>query len=269
MVKKHIYNYLRLIKRKLFPRNVVWQGNYKTWSEALKHCSGYSEDDILKKVKNAALRVKNGEAAYERDSVLFYKPQITEELVSTMQQIPLTNGVFNVLDFGGSLGSSFYQNRDIMLKMAPLRWYIVEQAHYVSCGRKYFEDEELQFYYSIEECLIKNNADVLLSACMLQYLESPYTWIENFINSGITHIILDRVAYSENDKDILTVQTVPPSIYKASYPCWFLNEKLVISLFETNNFEIVNSWDDSINIPVNINGIKGYWKSFLFRKILD
>ena len=46
-------------------------GNYITWEQARKECSGYDTDVIFAKVKAALLKVKTGHAAYERDSVLF------------------------------------------------------------------------------------------------------------------------------------------------------------------------------------------------------
>jgi hypothetical protein len=46
-------------------------GNYPTWEDAMKDCTGYDAPNILEKVKTSLLKVKNGEAVYERDSVLF------------------------------------------------------------------------------------------------------------------------------------------------------------------------------------------------------
>ncbi|HRP59240.1 MAG TPA: hypothetical protein PK833_02995, partial [Vicingus sp.] len=52
-----------------------WTGNYKSWEEAQKKCSGYDSEIIFNRVKNALLKVKSGEAVFERDSVIFYKIQ--------------------------------------------------------------------------------------------------------------------------------------------------------------------------------------------------
>ena len=50
---------------------LIWSGDYKTWEDAQARCTGYDSEIILDKVKNSLLKVKNGEAIYERDSVLF------------------------------------------------------------------------------------------------------------------------------------------------------------------------------------------------------
>ena len=44
---------------------VIWSGNYKTWEAAQAKCSGYDSDNILERVKNSLLKVKNGEAVYD------------------------------------------------------------------------------------------------------------------------------------------------------------------------------------------------------------
>ncbi len=46
-------------------------GDYRSWDEAMTASTGYDSGIILEKTKAALLKVKNGEAAYERDSVLF------------------------------------------------------------------------------------------------------------------------------------------------------------------------------------------------------
>jgi len=48
-----------------------WEGNYSTWQEAQKDSIGYDSDKIIEAVKTSVLKVKNGEAVYERDSVIF------------------------------------------------------------------------------------------------------------------------------------------------------------------------------------------------------
>ena len=71
----------RILKEILPPviiRNITglfygWYGNYKSWEEATKRSIGYDDVQILNKVKDALMKVKNGEAIYERDSVLFDK----------------------------------------------------------------------------------------------------------------------------------------------------------------------------------------------------
>ncbi len=59
-----------------------WHGNYKTWQEAQNASTGYDSDEIIQKVRNSLLKVKNGEAVYERDSVIFDEIQYSWPLLA-------------------------------------------------------------------------------------------------------------------------------------------------------------------------------------------
>ena len=193
---------------------VIWSGNYKTWEAAQAKCSGYDSDNILERVKNSLLKVKNGEAVYERDSVLFDKIQYNFALLAGLQKAALENGgKLTVLDFGGSLGSSYYQNKAFLSSLKQLTWCIVEQPHFVACGKEFFEDDNLKFFNTIEECLEKISPNVLLLSSVLQYLETPYEWIEKFIGLNIPYIIIDRTAFIEEEHDILSIQKVSDKIF--------------------------------------------------------
>ncbi len=50
-----------------------FKGEYPDWTMAQKASFGYDSEIILNKTKAALLKVKNGEAVYERDSLLFDK----------------------------------------------------------------------------------------------------------------------------------------------------------------------------------------------------
>jgi putative methyltransferase (TIGR04325 family) len=211
----------------------IWSGDYTSWTEAQIRCTGYENGVILEKCKNALLKIKNGEAVYERDSVLFDEIQYSWGLLAGLQRAALeNNGKLCVLDFGGSLGSTYYQNREFLGSLRELQWCIVEQQHFVDCGRKHFEDDKLKFYSTIEGCLDKHKPDVLLLSGVLQYLEKPYEWIVKFVGLGIPYIIIDRTSFVEREKEILTVQNVPDNIYQASYPAWFFNESNFKSQFK-------------------------------------
>ena len=62
---------LGLLRLSSLKKGVRWSGDYDSWTEAQKASTGYDGKVILNKVKDSLLRVKNGKAAYERDSVLF------------------------------------------------------------------------------------------------------------------------------------------------------------------------------------------------------
>ena len=253
-------------KNKQVPQKLgMWSGNYSSWEEAKKNCTGYDATNILEKCKNALLKVKNGEAVYERDSVLFDKIQYSWGLLAGLQKAASEkNNTLCVLDFGGSLGSTYYQNKEFLSSLKNIEWCIVEQPHFVDCGKQNFENEELKFYHSIEECFKKHKPNVLLLSSVLQYLKNPNEWIEKFNDLEVDYIIIDRTAFIEAENDILTIQNVPESIYKANYPAWFFNQEKIIKIF--TNFTIVAEIDNSFTGNALIHNKKAKWTGMILKK---
>ncbi|MFC2152101.1 TIGR04325 family methyltransferase [Bacteroidota bacterium] len=236
-----------------------WSGNYSSWEEAIRKSTGYDAKNILEKVKDATLKVKDEIVPYERDSVVFDEIQYSFPLLSGLMWIAAQNkGKLNVLDFGGSLGSSYYQNKLFLDSLIEIKWCIVEQHNFVSAGKEHFEDDKLKFYYSIDECLEKNEIDVILFSSVLQYLEKPYDLLEHVKSSEIKFLIIDRTPFIKGN-DRITVQKVHPKIYKAKYPCWFFNMKKFLSYIE-REYELFLEFDslDRANIDST-------FKGFLFK----
>lgn len=263
-----VYNFFKK-KENLNKAQQVWSGNYNSWAEAKAQCSGYDNTQILDQCKKGLLKVKNGEAVYERDSVIFDEIQYSWGLLAGLQNAALENdGMLCVLDFGGSLGSTYYQNRKFLSSLKKLNWCIIEQPHFVECGKNNFEDEQLKFYYTIEECMIKFKPNVLLLSGVLQYLEKPCEWIEKFITLNIPYIIIDRTAFIEAEQDILTVQNVPENIYKANYPAWFFNIKNFKEQFK--KYEIIASFNAHEGYVIYLeNGSTASYKGFILKYNYD
>lgn len=247
----------------LFLRYIIgffygWKGNYKTWKEAEAKCTGYDTDVIFSKVKEALLKVKNGQAVFERDSVVFDKVQYSFPLLSALSLVALDKGKLNVLDFGGSLGSSYYQNKTFFKHLKEFNWSIVEQKHFVAEGQKTFADEHLHFFYTIEESVKKHTADVALFASVLQYLENPYFFIDAVIAQNVEYIIIDRTPVFTNDDERITIQRVPKTIYDAQYPCWILNEKKLVN-YISNKYDLVYDSASAERLNVNHATLKAYF----------
>lgn len=204
-------------------------GNYDSWKIARSNTSGYDSKVIIDKVYDAAIKVKNGEGAFERDSVVFDEPDYSWPLLAIIQKIFTKNEIISIIDFGGSLGSSYFQHIAFLKKKySKISWNVVEQKHYVKIGKKEFANKELKFFFSINECLKETKSKVIYLSGTLQYLQNPSKLISELKLKNFDHIILDRTAFIENNNHRITIQKVPPSIYQASYPCWMFNfEKLI------------------------------------------
>lgn len=266
---KLLYDLLKRAYNKFYTPTKTdgWFGNYASWAEAEKLCTGYNSENILEKVKNAVVKVKNGEAVYERDSVLFDKIQYSQPLIDAFKMIAQENNqVLHVTDFGGSLGSSFFQNRSFLSDLTELKWSVVEQKHFVDSGKQHIEGDQLKFYYTIDEALTAQKPQVLFLSSVIQYFEKPYELIEKCLSYNFDYIIIDRTAFLESEKERITVQIVPEWIYKASYPAWFFNEKKFVSAFQ-GNYTLINEFDSKFDPREQLEDKTwSYRKGFVFKK---
>lgn len=235
-------------------------GNYSSWQEAKAESGGYDSDIILEKVKNALLQVKEGKAVYERDSVIFDKIIYPWPLLAGLLRIASKNGnKLNVVDYGGSIGTTYFQCREFLRDLDSLTWNIIEQKNFVDCGKKHFENETLKFYYDFESCFKETQPDLLLLSSVIQYLEKPYEFISRILRFDIKYILIDRTAILLQGKTRLTVQRVPPQVYSASYPAWFFNEAEFVSQFRAKYDLFVDFLSsDEANIP-------SVFKGFIFK----
>lgn len=237
-----------------------WKGNYSTWQEAKKKCTGYDDVVIFNKVKYALLKVKNGEAKFERDSVIFDKIHYSFPLLSALSFTALNNNsTLNVLDFGGSLGSAYYQNKDLFTHLTNFTWNIVEQKHFVTEGKQNFSDKNLHFYFTIEACLKSQQINLFLLGSVLQYIEKPYQLLDELLQKQIPYIYIDRTPVFFNHTDRITVQKVHKSIYNAQYPCWILNENKLINYICNKGYELVFDAQSPENINLSDAHLKGYY----------
>ena len=235
------------------------RGNFASWQEALDYCEKYNHGkayeatNIIEKVASAIQEVRKGRAEFERDSFLFYKKDYNFPLLSAL--FLAFNGFDNtrpiyVVDFGGSLGSTFFQNRSLFARIKqPVVWNVVEQKHFVDRGKK--EVPEVIFYYSIEE--YKNNLgggnfDILLLSAVLDYIPYPEVFA-NLLEYPWKYILIDRSFYHPEDKEVIGVQTVPPSIYEAQYPLWLRSESNQSKMMMSKGFEEVLRWDSPFYMP--------------------
>lgn len=249
-IKKTVSNPIQALFRKLFISE--WKGNFSSWQEACKKATGYNDDTILDTVTTALMKVKNGEAAYERDSVLFDKIEYSWPTLSALMWIAAVNkGELDVIDFGGSLGSSYFQNKFFLDSLKQVRWNIVEQENFVTRGKGKFQDETLKFYYSIDECINSSGMpNVVMLSCVLPYLQEPYDLLAGISNFSVPYLIIDNTPFNTVSSDRICIQKVPDSIYKASIPCWLLNYEKVVQQI-SDRYHLVAEYENESFIYVN------------------
>ncbi len=209
--------------------------------------------------------VIKGEAACERDSVLFDQVPYPLPLIAILLHAALEkNGSLNVLDFGGALGSSYFQCRDFLGQISPLRWCVVEQQHYVQCGRAEFESDILGFFDSVDDAVKAVPPQVILVSGVLQYMPSPTHTLSLFVQTSADYIVIDRTPISVSGKQTISVQSVPSTINQSSYPVWLFNEQQLKAPLLDKYDEIARF--DALDGTLGTGQLKAEFKGFVFRK---
>ena len=230
-----------------------WFGDYPSWQAAEKDCDGYDSAAITARVIVATRQVRDGKAAFERDSVLFFEEALDTSLLNILGKIRADLGEkpLIVLDFGGALGSTYWQHRRVF-DAWNIRWIVVEQTHFVEIGQREFENAQLKFAFTIEAACEKETPHIVLFNSVLQYLEMPYAFLEAVEKKNIPSVFIGRTPTFGGEKDRITQQIVPPKIYKASYPSWvFSQDSFKNQLLKNDKYRI----DWTADIPYNVHKI--------------
>ncbi len=228
---------------RLGSRRSLFEDFSGSWEEAQASVAGYAAPDIVKPVVQASLAVQEGRAVHERDSVNFDRihyswPVLAGLLWSTADH----GGSLRVVDVGGSLGTTYRQNRRFLASMREVSWAVVEQPNFVAAGREHFEDGALTFHETIGEASATRPRVGLVSGS-LQYLEDPYGALADLTASGISVLIIDRTPVHPGDDDRVTLQHVPPSIYPATYPARLLSLPKLLQALSDLGWSVVEEFE--------------------------
>lgn len=179
-------NFFKKLKKKLKKskaepeRKYGFFGDYSSWEEVEAEATGDKEGKFLQEKLKSILKVKSGEIAFERDGAVFDKISYSYPLLIALLKSALeNNNVLNVTDFGGSLGTHYFQNKEILKPVKIQSWNVVELEDFVQVGNEKVADGILQFHHSIDTV---HNSPLLILSGVLQYLKNPYEWIERFIS---------------------------------------------------------------------------------------
>ena len=254
---------------KLRCKQNFYKGHYELWSDAASISSGYETEEILAKVLASTMKVVRGEAAYERDSIPFNKIEYSWPVTAgLMYAAAKSSGELNVIDFGGSLGSSFFQNRHFLEGLQKMTWSVIEQSHYVLAGIKHVQYDNLRFYDSVDQSINENIPNVFLLSSVLQYLPDTAQIFKEVDNSGATILIVDKTPFSQLDKDIISIQIVPKNIYHASYPMKIFSKNKFIQTINSR-WRLIEEFDNQESIQTTSLGLKFSFSGMIFERVDD
>jgi len=244
---------------------VHFRGEFSDWQTAAAQAEGYDSVQILERVRWSTWKVVSGQAAGERDSVLFDQTPYPFPVIAILLRAAMEGGGrLSVLDFGGALGSSYHQCKDFLKEVSPLHWSIVEQTHYVRVGKLEFESESLRFHETVGAASQICSPQVVLASGVLQYMPNPVEVLNSFVSTEAEYIVIDRTPFALDGRQVISTQSVPISISASSYPLRLFNEQQL-------KMPLLPHYDEIASFPA-VDGTLGYgalkavFKGFIFKK---
>ena len=174
---------------------------------------------------------------------MFDKPARRYPIVAELLAIAVAfQGRLRVMDFGGALGSLYFQHRSYFDSIEEIKWGVVEQKSSVETGRTHVVDPNIEFHETIESCIASVKPDIVVATCVLQHLSDPWGTLHELLKAS-PKIIIDRLPLINTDVDRLTVQNVNEKIYPASYPAWVFSRSNFINVVENYGYQILNEFE--------------------------
>jgi putative methyltransferase (TIGR04325 family) len=243
---------------------LTFNDNFESWEAASASAEGYDAPSILRQVAAATELASTGEVAFERDGITFDEPETRWPVAAALLLAASRNeGRLRVLDFGGSLGSVYWQHRRLLTDI-DLSWGVVEQQDFIREGAR-FANSELSFHSSIAEFLSTGKPDLILLSSVLQYLSAPHEILESLSATGATYLLIDRTPVSALTHDIATVQRVPEQIYKASYPSWIFSERKLLD-FLRPSWSLFEEFDGIEPRMTTTSGTSFSWRGYFLQR---
>jgi putative methyltransferase (TIGR04325 family) len=225
--------------------HVQYVGPFSSWDEAVNASVGYDSPHILEKVKDAVEYVLLGYGAYERDGCVFRESPKEDQLRSFLKRY--TKKDSNIIDFGGGLGGTYINNRDLFDPAWKGKYCIIEQPDFCAYGKELSKKYNLPLIFDSSFSRAKIGADIIIFSSVLQYIKDWKAIVGDALSMSPEIIIVDRQPFA-NDNSGLYVQD-NAGFYESpvSYPCWIVNKDYFLEHF--TGYHAVEEWDSRCDPP--------------------
>lgn len=260
-IKRLIPNKLKSIYYNFKFSNVKFAGPFKNWNEANINSSGYQNKDYFNKVLRNILFSMDIDNIYERDSELVYDKKCPLRIINFINRN--FKNKLKVIDFGGSLGSFFFQNKS-KIKSKSIKWAIYEQKSLSKIGKKFITHKNIFFLNKMIE-IKRLKPHVVLFSSVLEYLHNPKKHINDLLKiKSIRFVIIDRLLISNSNIDEIYVQKNPKKYFSMNYPCRIFSKRnFLLNYFK--NLKLINTGNSYVGKPFFLNGKKIEYKFFILR----
>ena len=240
------------------------RGRYDSFLEAKKYLKAkglndYSDvklfEDIIDFIEKCRQEDNKPFALREFNSNHVYNyPMISALLLSMSRCREMKKRSADILDFGGSLGVSWFRNRNLLKEFCG-RYCVVEQKCVVDLGK--INVPEIEFFCTVDECLSQGvSRDICIFSSVLQYLDDPIAIIEKITEAGFDNIIVDRALFA-SDKVSPRIAIQYNNDGKGQYPINIMMRDKILSVILNKGYELIAEWPSFDVMPVKT-GIKTF-----------
>jgi putative methyltransferase (TIGR04325 family) len=143
-----------------------------------------------------------------------------------------------IFDWGGNVGNSYYAFNRYLSYPDGLKWVINDVPAVLALGRQIAAEEEitgLLFTTAFDEL---TNADVLLSAGALQFIEDPFAILRLAVSLPV-HVLLNKIPVYDLPH-MVTIQNMGTSFC----PYHLFNRTEIVQGFEDFGYQMVDTWQN-------------------------
>lgn len=259
-LQQRLERWARLLVGKAPP--VLFSSPMSSWDRAVAESAGYEAQDIVDACLAAAKAVQRGDAAYERDTVLFPERELDFPLVAA---VALARGIsgreVRVLDIGGGLGTGFFRHREVLHQIGVASWRILETPAMVRASQELAVERDLSFVSSLPKAL-RDPSDLIVFSSSLQYLSEPRAVLEGALSSSACVVLIDRLPIWYQHAAAPVVQVTPAGTRPGSYPCWLLAERELLS-WVSPEWVLMSSYDAVGGVWATEGGDPVKWRGLL------
>jgi len=223
---------------------IKYKYGYRSWSDAKIASNGYSENSILEKISFETSKMLSRNSGWVRDGYYFNDVQLNYEILSILALQGSESHSVRVVDFGGGLGTTYFQNREVLERFGiRVCWNIIEQPHFVKEGKSILDSiTNLHFFETLEGASIAST-DLVIFSSVLEYLEDPYFFLAEImhLDSKPRGIVIDRSPIDLFSSEKFIVQSVDDSIHAAKLPLQILSQERIVEILSAD-YELFTDW---------------------------
>jgi putative methyltransferase (TIGR04325 family) len=170
-----------------------------------------------------------------------------------------------VVDFGGSVGVSYYLYAERSDKVRQARWTVCELPEAVELGRRIAADRGIERLTFTQDRGVMSGATCLLSAGTLQFIDRTLDQLLADMNQPPPHILVYRIALAVGVPGFITLQNTGTSIA----PCRVGEYSQFVSSVRAQGYELVDHWkclENMLEVPLHPESKLNHFHGFYFRR---